>query len=52
VLNVPDANVRVGSTTDIPRHAHLRPLLGVKQTSNVRILKPARSCGGDVRFRG
>ncbi len=30
------ANVRVGSTTDLLRHSHLRLLSGVKQTSNVR----------------
>ncbi len=45
-------NVRVGSTTDLQRHAHLRPLSGVKQTSNVRFLSPNRSCADDVRFRG
>ena len=28
-------NVRVGSTTDLQRHSHLRLLSGVKQTSNV-----------------
>ncbi len=26
-------NVRFGSKADIPRHSHLCPLLGVKQTS-------------------
>ncbi len=30
------ANVRDGSQADLQRHIHLRPLLGVKQTSNVR----------------
>ncbi len=30
------SNVRVGSIADLQRHAHLRPLSGVKRTSNVR----------------
>jgi hypothetical protein len=35
-LGARDANVRCGSTTDLQHHAHLRPLLGVKQTLDVR----------------
>ncbi len=43
---------RLGSKTDLQRHAHLRPLTGVKQTSNVRFLSPKRSCRADVCFLG
>ena len=44
--------VSYGSKADIPRHSHLRPLSGVKQTSNVRFLSPNRSCIDDVRYWG
>ncbi len=37
---------------DIPRRVELRPLIGVKQTSNVRFLSPKRSCADDVCLRG
>jgi len=43
---------RFGSKPDLQRHLHFRPLLGVKQTSNVRFLSPRRSCADDVRLRG
>ena len=35
-------NVSFGSTTDLQRHAQLRPLSGVKQTFNVRFFGPNR----------
>ncbi len=35
-------DVSFGSKADLQRHAHLRLLSGVKQTSNVRFLSPAR----------
>ena len=40
------------TTADLQRHAHLRPLSGVKQTSNVRFLSPPHSCADDVCFQG
>ncbi len=46
-----EPNVRVGSEADLQRHAHLRPLLGAKQTSNVRFLSPNRSCPPNGCFR-
>ncbi len=47
------ADVRQPFTTaDLQRPVHLRPLSGVKQTSNVRFLSPKRSCADDVRLRG
>ncbi len=36
-------NFCCGSTADLQRHAHLRPLLRVKRTSNVCFLSPKRS---------
>ena len=42
-------NVRCGSIADLQRHSHLRPLSGVKQTSDVRFLSPKRYCADDVR---
>ncbi len=51
-LRGPSVNVRCGSGTDLQRHAHLRLLSGVKQTSNVRFLSPPHSCADDVCFQG
>jgi len=46
------SNVRFGSQADSQRHTQLRPLLGVKQKSNVRFLSPKRSCASDVWYWG
>ncbi len=43
------SNVRVGSTADPQHHAHLRPLLGVKRTSNVRFQGAVQVAADDVR---
>ncbi len=40
---------RCGSDSDINSRTYLRPLLGAKQTSNVRFLSPKRSCATNVR---
>ncbi len=42
---------RPGSIADLQRHAHLRPLSGVKQTSNVRFFGPIITGFGDFCFR-
>ena len=44
--------VRFGSEADIQRPTRLRPLLGVKRTSNVRYLSPDRFRADDVRLWG
>ena len=47
-----NADVSFGSKADIPRHSRLCPLLGAKQTSNVRFLSPKRrSVSGDYDRR-
>ncbi len=43
---------RCGSFADIKAVAHLRPLSGVKQTSDVRFLSPRRSCASECPLSG